>query len=52
MQRTRDELAELLRESQENLKKSRVAHRKLKAVMTKVNKVIGRRKSVKRKPPK
>ena len=52
MQRTREELAELLRKSQDNLKKSRSAHRKLKAVITKVNKVIGRRKSVKRKPPK
>jgi predicted nucleic acid-binding Zn ribbon protein len=47
MQRTREELEELLRKSQENLKKSRSAQRKLKAVMTKVNKVIGRRKSAK-----
>ena len=52
MQRTREELADLLRESQENLKKSRSTHRKLKTVITKVNKVIGRRRSVKRKPPK
>ena len=52
MQRTREELAELLLESQENLKKSRSTHRKLKTVITKVNKVIGRRRSVKRKPPK
>ena len=52
MQHTREELAELLRESQENLKKSRSTHRKLKTVITKVNKVIGRRRSVKRKPPK
>ncbi|NOT28466.1 MAG: hypothetical protein HOP16_20485 [Acidobacteria bacterium] len=49
MQRTREELDELLRKSQEDLKKSRAAQRKLKAVMTKVNKVVGRRKSVKRK---
>jgi len=52
MLRTREELEELLRKSQDNLKKSRSAHRRLKAVMTKVNKVIGPRKSVKRKPPK
>ena len=52
MQRTREELAELLRKSQDSLKKSRSAHRKLQAVITKVNKVIGRRKSVKKKPPK
>jgi hypothetical protein len=52
MQRTREELAELLLESQENLKKSRSTHRRLKTVITKVNKVIGRPKSVKRKPPK
>ena len=52
MQRTREELADLLRESQEHLKKSRSTHRKLKTVITKVNKVIGRRRSVKRKPPK
>ena len=49
MERTRKELAELLRESQENLKKSRSTHRKLKAVITKVNKVIGPRKPVKQK---
>jgi len=52
MVRTREELEELLQKSQENLKKSKSAHRKLKAVMTKINKVIGPRKSVKRKPSK
>ena len=52
MLRTREELEELLHKSEENLKKSRSAHRKLKAVMTKVNKVIGPRKSVKRQVPK
>ena len=52
MVRTREELEELLLKSKENLKKSKSAHRKLKAVMTKVNKAIGRRKSVKRKAPK
>ena len=49
MQRTRDEVEELLHKSQESLKKSVAANRKLKAVMTKVNKVVGRRTSVKRK---
>jgi hypothetical protein len=44
-----DEVEELLHKSQESLKKSVAANRKLKAVMTKVNKVVGRRKSVKRK---
>lgn len=49
MQRTREELKALLQQSQENLKKSLAANRKLKAVMTKVNKVIGGRRPVKRK---
>jgi hypothetical protein len=49
MQRTRDEVEELLHKSQESLKKSVAANRKLKAVMTKVNKVVGLRQPVKRK---
>jgi hypothetical protein len=52
MQRTREELEELLRISEDRLKKSRAANRKLKAIMTKVNKVVGRPRPVKRKPPK
>ena len=49
MQRTREELEELLRQSQEELKKSHQSLRRLKTVMTKVNKVVGRKRPVKRK---
>ena len=52
MQRTREELEELLHKSEEDLKNCSSANRKLKAVMTKVNKVIGPRKSVRRKAAK
>jgi uncharacterized coiled-coil protein SlyX len=52
MQRTREELEALLRQSQEELQKSRRSLRRLKTVMTKVNKVVGPKRSVKRKPPK
>ena len=51
MQRTREELEALLRQSEEELKKSDRSLRRLKTVMTKVNKVVGPKRSVKRKPP-
>ena len=49
MQHTREELADLLQKSQETLKMTRSTTRKLRAVITKVNKVVGVRRSVKRK---
>jgi len=52
MQRTREELEELLLKSKESVRKSKAATRKLKAVMTKVSKVVGPKRPVKRKAPK
>jgi len=48
MLRTREELTELLRISEENLRKCRSANRRLKALMTKIKKAEGQRKSVRR----
>jgi len=50
MQRTREEMEALLRQSQEELKKSGQSLRRLKTVMTEVKKVVGPKRSVKRKP--
>ena len=52
MQRTRDELDALIRQSETELRNTRQSLRKLKALMTEVNKVVGPKRAVKRKPPK
>jgi hypothetical protein len=52
MQRTRKELEALLLKSQETLKNSQSVQRKLTAVITKVKKVVGPQRSVKKTAPK